>query len=234
MNKEERLQSSHYDVEKNQYEFNSILNPPLHTKEEVSLIIEKIKSFIKKGETIIDFGSGAGRLAIPMARENFSILAIDISKASLMTLLKRAKQLGLKIFETRTLIPKNRKFKIIVGTDILHHINLDKYLPNFFKSLEPGGKIIFSEPNALNIAWYIYLPLFQNWTIEKGVMQNTYFNLIKKFEACGFRDIKLTGFGIIPRPLFNFSKKLCRLNDELGNLPIIKFFAYRYIVEATK
>jgi hypothetical protein len=60
----------------------------------------------------------------------------------------------------------------------------------------------------------------------------TYFNLRRKFEAHGFRDVRVSGLGRLPRPFVNWSKRLSRLNDALGDLPLVKLFAYRYIVEA--
>jgi hypothetical protein len=43
----------------------------------------------------------------------------------------------------------------------------------------------------------------------------------------------VSGLGRRPRPFFNWSKALSALNDALGNLPLIKLFAYRYIIEAS-
>jgi hypothetical protein len=48
----------------------------------------------------------------------------------------------------------------------------------------------------------------------------------------------VSGLGLLPRPFFNWSKALSALNDALlnealGSLPLIKLFAYRYIIEAS-
>lgn len=226
-------QRNFFDKEEHLYSQEFVKKPPLHTQLETSRLLEGLKN-VDKRTLVVEFGCGSGRITIPLLQQNFTVLAIDISKKSLEALEQLTKTLSLKGLRTATVLPKNRKYNVIVGADILHHIELDLYLPRLYKALEKGGKLIFSEPGALNPSWYIYLPLFYDWGVEKGIMQCTYFNLKNKLKVCGFRKITITGLGLFPRPFFNWSKTLCKLNDSLGNLPLIKLFAYRYIVEASK
>lgn len=228
------IQKRFFDKNKNQYKQELIVNPPLHTK----LEIEEILKRLPKNE-VVDFGCGVGRLTIPLPQRGYVVWAIDISNQSLLELKKLASNL-FKDSKTKaklkvsTTLPTNRKFRSVAGADVLHHIDLDQQLPILRKALTRNGGIIFSEPGGLNLSWYIYLPLFHNWNIEKGVTSCTYPNLIKKLKKHGFRKIKITGLGLLPRPLLNFSKTLCNLNDKLGDLPFFRYFAYRYIIEAMK
>jgi len=226
-------QSTFFDRKEHQYSTDLILNPPLHTTLEINAIINKIVG-LNSMDYVVDFGAGSGRITIPLLKNNFYVYAIDVSKRSLENLRKTAKKLLLHSLETATSLPRNRKFKALVGADILHHIELNKYLPKIFNSLEKGGKVIFSEPCAFNLAWYIYLPIASNWKLERGLINCTYSNLKNTFEKHGFKNVTISGLGLLPRPFFNWSKKLCKLNDWLGNLPILKLFSYRYIIEATK
>ncbi len=226
-------QEAFFDCSEHQYNTDLIINPPFHTKNEISIIIERLKrAGIEKN--ISDFGSGSGRVTIPLLKQNFSVLAVDISTKSLENLKKIAKSLSLKGLETTHNLPKGKKFKAIVGADILHHISIDTYLPMFYESLEEGGRVIFSEPGAFNISWYIYLPLVADWEVERGVMRCSYHRLKTSFEKYGFRNVQVMGLGLFPRPFLNFSKRLCLLNDRIGNLPFLRLFAYRYIVYARK
>lgn len=225
-------QQKYFDDEKNQYVSSDIENPPLHTKLELSIISQKLHE-LNINSKIMDFGSGTGRISVFLLQKRFSVYAVDVSNDSLKKLQETAKKLSFSNLKVSKDIP-NKKFQAIVGADILHHIELDKYLPKIYKSLKKDGIVIFSEPGGMNLSWYIYLPLFQNWKIEKGVTTCTYNNLIKKFKKNGFREILIKGLGLLPRPLFKWSEKLCRLNDRIGDIPFFRRFAYRYIIEAKK
>jgi len=229
----EKKQKIFFDDEKNQYNIKLLTKSKYHTFLELKNIFERLTDINKK-ESIIDFGSGTGRVAIFLLQKGFRIYAVDISRKSLNNLRKISSSLKLKQLKTFSSIPKNRKFKAIVGADILHHVDINIYLPKFFDSLSENGKLVFSEPGAFNLSWYLYLSIFHDWNVEKGLVQCSYFNLINKLEKNGFKNTKITGLGLFPRPFFNWSKTLCQLNDYLGNLPILKLFAYRYIVEASR
>lgn len=228
-----RKQSTFFDRKEHQYSADLIFNPPLHTILEVNVIINKIVG-LNSMDSVVDFGAGSGRITISLLKKNFSVYAIDVSKQSLINLKETARKLSLHSLETAASLPRNRKFKTLVGADILHHIELNKYLPKIFNSLEIGGKVIFSEPCAFNLAWYIYLPIASDWRMEKSILNCTYFNLKNTFKKHGFKNVEIIGLGLFPRPFLNWSEKLCKFNDWLGNLPILKLFAYRYIIEAAK
>lgn len=230
---EKYKQSKFFDKRNNQYPLELILHPPLHTMIEINAIMERLAG-LGGTDYVVDFGAGSGRITIPLLKNNFSVYAIDVSKKSLGNLEKTAKKLLLSPLETSTSLPEKKMFKAIVGADILHHIEFNIFLPKIFSSLEKKGKVIFSEPCAYNLAWYIYLPFASSWKLEKGLLNCTYFNLKNKFEKYGFKNVTISGMGLFPRPFFNWSKRICRLNDWLGNLPVLKLFAYRYIIEAVK
>jgi 2-polyprenyl-3-methyl-5-hydroxy-6-metoxy-1,4-benzoquinol methylase len=161
------------------------------------------------------------------------VLAVDISDKSLDNMRSLAQRLSLPPPLTSPRLPQHRRFDAIMGTDILHHVNLDAQLPDLRSALRPEGRLIFSEPGGFNPTWYVYLPLTAPWHIEKGVRRCTYFNLRRKLAAHGFSDVSVTGLGLLPRPFFNWSRTLSRLNDAPGDLPLIKLFAYRYLIEAS-
>lgn len=233
MNKKLHDQIIFFDDKNHQYDKSLIQNPPLHTRLEINLILKELRT-INRNNYIVDFGAGSGRLTIPLLQNSFSVLAVDISKKSLQSLTYLARTLSLDALKTSPTIQYIEKTQGIVGTDILHHVDIDYYLPMFYSILKKNGRIVFSEPGALNLIWYFYLPLFSNWGVEKGILTCTFSNLKNKLEKYGFKRIKIIGLGLFPRPLLNFSKKLCLLNDKLGNIPVLKYFAYRYIIIAYK
>jgi SAM-dependent methyltransferase len=216
-----------------QYSTRLVTNPPLHNNLELQYILDYINKN-HRNELIVDFGAGTGRLSISLLKANYNVLAIDISKSSLDQLKVNAKIIGKsKFIKTYYSLGKN-KHSIICGTDILHHINLEDYFRFFFANLTQNGSIIFSEPNCLNPAWVFVISLFSNWKIEAGIFQCSYFNIKNKLRSAGFSQIQITGLGLFPLPLFNWSRTLSAINLLAGNLPILKLFAYRYIISARK
>lgn len=211
------------------YPEEKILDPPLHAKDEINLILNFLKN---KHRKIVDFGSGGGRLAIPLLQNGYKVIAIDIDEKSREQLLKTAikinKNKNLQIYKK---FPENDKYDYILGTDILHHIEINKYFKLFNNHLKKGGKIIFSEPNSWNIAWWIFIFMFLDWKQEKGIAQINYFNLLKQLRFSGFKDIKITGLFLFPPMFFGKMTLLRNLNIFLGNLPILKLFAFRFIIQ---
>lgn len=216
------------------YSCDKIVNPPLYVQEEINRILEKISKKVPDFK-IIDFGSGTGRLTIPLLKNNYKVTAVDTDKKSLKYLKKYVDKIGkeknLKMFN---IIQRVNYYSYIVGCDILHHIDIDKYLNVFYKALQHNGKIIFSEPNSLHLFWWLFVILFLNFTEEKGMVNCNFISLRAKLIKSSFRNIKITGFGLFPPHMFANIKILSRLNNILGNLPILKLFSFRLIIEASK
>jgi 2-polyprenyl-3-methyl-5-hydroxy-6-metoxy-1,4-benzoquinol methylase len=224
-------QEDFFDVDKHQYAQALVERPPLHTSREIDAVITRLRRH-PGVESVVDFGAGSGRLTIPLLRQGYSVLAVDVSDRSLDNMRRLARRLSLPPPPTARRLPQYETFDAIVGTDILHHVDLDIQLPALRKALRAGGRLVFSEPGGFNPTWYVYLPLTAPWHIEKGVRRCTYVNLRRKLAASGFSETSVSGLGLLPRPFFNWSKTLSRLNDAAGTLPLLKLFAYRYIIEA--
>ncbi|MCS6956759.1 MAG: class I SAM-dependent methyltransferase, partial [Patescibacteria group bacterium] len=166
----------------NYYSWKKILKPPCHVVEELKILLNLLSK--NKNLKIVDFGAGGGRLTIPLLKRGFQVLAVDIDKNARKQLKKLALKLGfIKKLKITKSLEKNKKYDYIIGTDVLHHINIKKYFSVFKRHLNKNGKIIFSEPNLLNISWLIFISLFLNWREEKGIFQCSYFylkNYLKK------------------------------------------------------
>jgi SAM-dependent methyltransferase len=170
-----------------------------------------------------------------LLRKGHSVEAVDLSEVSLAALQQNAERLGLPQLRTRTELPREPYADAIVGTDVLHHVDLDDTLSHFRDALVDGGRLSFSEPGAGNLSWYLYLGLYRReWEVEKGIVQCSYRNLVRALRDAGFVDISVRGFGLLPNPLFNWSQLLCRFNLWLGEVPILRHFAYRYLITAQK
>lgn len=198
--------------------------------------LEKCLGVVETG-TIVDFGCGNGRATFYFLAKGFNVIGVDVSQQSLEVLKNRyeaVKQVGWGKLTTQTGLPINQ-VDAIVGTDILHHIDLVHYLPKFKSSLKQGGKIVFSEPNAWHLPWYGYL-LWKRipWSIEKQIVHMNRTYLTAKFVEAGFLDVEVKGFGLIPPQILQMAPSLNRRNlDSWGNIKILEQLAYRLIVMAS-
>lgn len=223
------FQSSYFDEIDHQYSAKKILKPPQHVIEETSRLISKINS----NSTVLDYGAGSGRLTIPLLSASFVVDAVDISQRSLSNLRSVAKKYFRKL-KTFPAITKNTKYNTIVGADILHHVELKQTLLLLKSHLTKTGKVVFSEPNILNPSWFVYVSLLLDWRAEKNILYNNYYHLKKAFRQTGFSSCGISSLGLLPTPFFNKTPTLAKVNYWLGNLPILKIFAYRYLIEAFK
>ncbi len=228
----DKKQTEHFKAKKNRYDEQLLFTPPKHTQEETNSIIRELKS--RNINSVVEFGSGNGRLTFPLLQNGIQVTAVDISKESLAALSNNASKMNIKkdLLFTSLTIP-NSKWEAIVGCDILHHVELDTYLREMNRKLiKPKGVLIFSEPNILNISWSLFITFFIDWRVEWGILYCNYFTLRKKLMHYHFRNIRLSGFGLFPLPLFNTIPIFQKINYFLGNLPILKLFAYRLIIVA--
>jgi len=116
----------------------------------------------------------------------------------------------------------------------LHHIDIKKYFLYFYNHLKKEGKIIFFEPNVFNFSWIVFISLFLNWFEEKGIFQINYFYLIHQLKKSGFKKIKIFGLYFFPPMIFGKNNFLQKINLFLGNLPLLKLFAFRYVIVGEK
>jgi 2-polyprenyl-3-methyl-5-hydroxy-6-metoxy-1,4-benzoquinol methylase len=226
-------QARYFDMAKNQYPRAAVVTPPRHTAVESQAVLDRLKDVPADG-VIIDFGAGTGRLSIPLARAGYAVLAVDASERSLAALEETARGLGLHAVDTSSTLPGRGSFSAIVGSDVLHHVDLEVQLPRIHGLLRAGGKVAFSEPGAFNPSWYVYLALFHELRVERRIVTCNLLHLRRVFERHGFRNVRITGLGLLPRPLFGWAHIACTWHDALGNWPIVRWFAYRYVIEASK
>jgi 2-polyprenyl-3-methyl-5-hydroxy-6-metoxy-1,4-benzoquinol methylase len=230
-------QQEYFDNPKNQFPSEQLTKPILSQQLEMGHLLKALHPL--SGSTVLDFGAGTGRFSLFFLSKGFDVIAYDISKKSLNVLKKtyfKSKTSAWGNLKTISYIPKNLKIDNIVGGDILHHVSLDAVFPLFFSHLKPNGKVAFSEPNPLNLSWYlVYLAKHIPWEIESGITKCTRRNLFDKLSAYSFVNISFHPHGLLPTRLLNSSKLLSGLNAYyLPALFPLYFISYRNIITAQK
>lgn len=101
---------------------------------------------------VLEVGCGTGLFTEMFASTGADITAVDLSSELLAK--ARARQLPAdrirfleKPFEECAV---DGPFDAVIGSSVLHHLDMGRALPKIFGLLKPGGRFSFAEPNMLN------------------------------------------------------------------------------------
>jgi len=188
---------------------------------------------------VIEIGCGTGIFTEIFARSKATIVALDISEELLVEARKRV------ISETVNFIcmpfekmETNEPFDAIIGSSVLHHLDIKPALNKIFRLLKPGGLMSFAEPNMLNPQIMVQKNI--PWIKEKvgDSPDETAFvrwhlgNLLKK---CGFKNIK-----IVPRDWLHpavptgMIGPMSWLGNFLEHVPVVREIAGSLYIAAQK
>jgi ubiquinone/menaquinone biosynthesis C-methylase UbiE len=140
-------------------------SPDISSIDVDSLILSGISPYGRKlfesilgnfeGKEVLDLGCGDGALAVYMAKRGAKVTAIDISKNSITNTVNLAKLHNVEdlvtSYQANALeIDKfGKKFDLIVGKFILHHIEpFGQFSQTLKKSLKQGGRGLFVENSS--------------------------------------------------------------------------------------
>lgn len=103
------------------------------------------------GMRALEIGCGTGLFTAMFAQTGACLVAVDISA----DLLQKARERGLppdkvQFLEKRFEDCVDGPFDAVIGSSVLHHLDLEAALGKIHDLLKPGGVMSFAEPNMLN------------------------------------------------------------------------------------
>lgn len=201
---------------------------------------------------MLDCGAGFGEVAVWLAAKGAHVTAIDISPKCLAILSKRAKQYGVSDNITARLLPVEKidydddSFDIVVGEFILHHVMLDKCMPQIRRVLRPGGTGLFLETSARNkilmffrshVIGHFGIPRFQD-EIEYPLTTRDIEYINGVFDGrCKIHYFPFTVLRMLDSHIFRhkirFVSLLLARGDQMiyGYLPFMRKYSYFKIIE---
>jgi SAM-dependent methyltransferase len=164
----------------------------------------------KAGARVLDIGCGTGCYTRPFARRTrANVVGLDVT----VPLLRRARQespgnLRFAAGDASELPFPSESFDAVVGNAVLHHLPLERSVPELIRVLKPGGRFCFAEPNLLNPHVFLErnIPWLRRW-LENSPDEVAFvrWRLRGTLENCGLAEVSIEPFDFLypltPRPL---------------------------------
>jgi SAM-dependent methyltransferase len=186
--------------------------------------VKMLTKYINPDDNVLEIGCGTGYFSKELTKTNASITSIDISP-NLLEIAKKEvidKNIKFKIENAYSLSFSDESFDIIVGSSVLHHLDIDKALSEFYRVVKKGKTICFTEPNMLNpqIALQKNIPSLKKY-LGDSPDETAFFrwSLVKKLKKVGFHNIKIVPFDFLhpsfPKYILGFMKPLCEFAEKI-------------------
>jgi 2-polyprenyl-3-methyl-5-hydroxy-6-metoxy-1,4-benzoquinol methylase len=201
----------------------------------------------KKNE-ILEIGCGTGDISYLIAKKTSNpVLGTDLCTPFLEEARNKYTLDNLKYSlldfndpESIKNVVGNKKFDIILGNGILHHLyyHLDDALKNIHSLLNDNGKLIFLEPNILNPYCFLIFrfPYFRKIAkLDPEEMAFTKGFITGKLASAGFNNIKVEYKDfLIPGTPTSLIKLLITLGNIVEKIPVINKISQSIYITATK
>ena len=202
--------------------------------------VKMLSTHLKPGMTILELGCGAGYFTQELARSGADIIAIDVSPELLEIAKAKCSTTNVRyqIQNAYALTYADAIFDSVVGSSILHHLEIEEALREVYRVLKPGGTVYFTEPNMLNpqIAIQKNIPWVKR-RFGDSPDETAFFrwSLRRLLEQTGYRDVQVDPFDFLhPKITAPLVDRLETLGRLLEKVPVISEFAGSLYIRAVK
>lgn len=151
-----------YLISKTKDDYNRIAVKFSNTRANLSNDILHLKQFFKKGDNILDFGCGNGRLSLLFNEKNIQYTGVDFSSKLIEIAQAKYPHNKFILIDGFKLPFPDNYFDAIYCLSVLHHIPSRFYrlelLKEFKRVLKPRGRLILTVWNLINepnVKWHI-------------------------------------------------------------------------------
>ncbi len=202
--------------------------------------VRMLSSHLKPGMTVLELGCGTGYFTGELARSGADVVAIDISPELLEIAMANcsAPNIHYQIQNAYALSYSEAMFDSVVGSSVLHHLEIREALQNIYRVLKPAGTIYFTEPNMLNpqIGIQKNVPWLKR-RLGDSPDETAFFRwpLRRLLEEMGYRDVRIAPFDFLhPKTPVAVIDQVNALGRFLERVPMISEFAGSLYIRAVK
>jgi ubiquinone/menaquinone biosynthesis C-methylase UbiE len=202
--------------------------------------VKMLSSVLHENDRVLELGCGTGYFTRELVKLKVHVTAIDISP-ELIEVAKsetKAENVSFEVENAYEMTYGSDQFNAIVGSSVLHHLEIEKAVTEIFRVLKPGGMIAFTEPNMLNPQ--IILQKNIPWLKRKlgdSPDETAFFSWKIKnlLVRTGFRSVQVMPFDFlhpaIPAKLINPVIGISKIAEKT---PILKSIAGSLFIQAVK
>jgi SAM-dependent methyltransferase len=202
--------------------------------------VQMLGAHLRPGMTILEVGCGTGSFTRELARSGAEVVAIDVS-LELLEIARAncsAPNVQYQIQNAYALSYSQGVFDSVVGSSVLHHLEIEAAIRDMYRVLKPGGTIYFTEPNMLNpqIAIQKNIPWIKR-KLGDSPDETAFFRwpLRRLLERTGYRDVRIDPFDFLhPKTPVALIDRVKAFGRFLENVPGISEFAGSLYIRATK
>jgi ubiquinone/menaquinone biosynthesis C-methylase UbiE len=202
--------------------------------------VKMLASHLRPGQKVLELGCGTGYFTRELAATGAQITAVDISP-DLLEVARRECPQGNTSFEIQNacaLPYPDETFDSVVGSSVLHHLEIDVALREIARVLRPGGSIYFTEPNMMNpqIALQKNVPAIKK-RLGDSPNETAFFRwlLQRRLERTGFCHVQIQPFDFlhpkVPRVWILAVENLSRFAERV---PVLREIAGSLYIHAIK
>lgn len=202
--------------------------------------VKMLTDFIVPGSKVLELGCGTGYFTKEIIKTGADITAIDISP-DLINAAKEsteASNVRFVVDNAYSMSFENEKFDFVIGSSVLHHLQINSAVTEIRRVLKGGGRIAFTEPNMMNpqIALQKNIPFLKRLAGDSPD-ETAFFRrqLRKLLVKTGFKQVKIIPFDFlhpaIPKPLIGL---ISFVGSALEKTPLIKEIAGSLYITAIK
>lgn len=190
--------------------------------------------------TMLEIGCGNAEYTAPLSRHTGArVVGIDI----VPEVLARARpslaaNVRLASADIEHLPFATGSFDAVVGNAVLHHLRLDRAIPELLRVLRRGGVFCFAEPNMLNPQVFLErtIPFVGRWLDNSpGETAFTRWRLRQHLVACGLVDVVVRPFDFLyPLTPERLIPAVERVGRWLERTPGVREIAGSLLVSARK
>jgi SAM-dependent methyltransferase len=202
--------------------------------------VKMLSSHLKPGMTVLELGCGAGYFTQELARSGADIVAIDVSPELLEIARTNCSSPNVQyqIQNAYALSYSEAVFDSVVGSSVLHHLEIEEALRDIYRVLKPMGTIYFTEPNMLNpqIAIQKNIPWIKR-KLGDSPDETAFFRwpLWRLLERTGYRDVRIDPFDFLhPKTPAAVIDHVKAFGQFLEKVPVISEFAGSLYIRAVK